>query len=200
MKFLTCEYCGNRIAFQAGSDLPEECPACLSKLIIPADIPNDESSFIELIHQGSGKKIIIKGKSVIGREKGGKEFLGSIPHISRSHCLIEPVGSFYAVTDLGSVNGTFLGTLKIDCKKNPSQELKNNDLLYLGKEAFIVAYKTGDDDSGINIEAEFTEDPLKHKKIETEIKEPAVFECHGCHRYSSDIKEFTCPVCNTYND
>ncbi len=164
MKFLTCEYCGNRIDLQAGSDLPEECPACLSKLIIPADIPNAESSFIELIHQGSGKKIIVKGKSIIGREMEGKEFLGSIPHISRSHCLIEPVGSFYTVTDQGSVNGTFLGTLKIDCKKNPGQELKNNDLLYLGKEAFIVVYKTGDEDPGINIKAEFTEDPLKHKK------------------------------------
>ncbi len=42
------------------------------------------------------------------------------------------------ITDLGSTNGTFIGVIKIDCKAHPSQVLADGELLFLGKEPFLV--------------------------------------------------------------
>jgi pSer/pThr/pTyr-binding forkhead associated (FHA) protein len=48
------------------------------------------------------------------------------------------VNNQFVVTDLHSLNGTYLGIEKIDCKTNPKQTVKDNDLIFLGREPFII--------------------------------------------------------------
>ena len=162
MKSFRCSYCGQEINFTDSP--PGDCPNCLSPVdtddFINTEADRNHNNTIEnetqnrtpdpqkpsglrLIYQKTGERIEIdhNEKIIIGRENTGREILFKIPQISRSHCSILFKDDCYFISDLDSTNGTFIGTKKIDCKINPEQAIKNNELIYLGREPFLVQIK-----------------------------------------------------------
>lgn len=57
------------------------------------------------------------------------------PALSRKHAELEPLGPDLVLRDLGSVNGTFVNSDKVDNEV----KLKDNDVLQFGKISFIVS-------------------------------------------------------------
>ena len=239
MKYITCKYCGAEIAYNETHPPLSECPNCLSavdigqsdgKLETPAELNAEEFSTIlpdgfSLIFQKNGAELTFKhaAKMILGRDNLGRELFSKIPQISRSHLLVEFSDNRYNVTDLNSSNGTFIGVEKINCKTNPAQPLKDGEILFLGREAFLVKInykkKTGselkkkqaqirvnmdsipravntenrNDSAGISVNSPY-ETVLSNPEKEAEI-----YVCKNCYNYKSEKKEFTCPLCNTYN-
>jgi hypothetical protein len=60
--------------------------------------------------------------------------------VSREHCALEMVAGRLQVTDLGSVNGTFINGTRLD--PNIPHLLKNGDELMLGSLSITVRYGT----------------------------------------------------------
>jgi len=148
-----CNNCERNVEVHNSDNL--ECPMCFgSDLEIIKEINNDEIQKKDinkdiigliLIYLKTNEKIIINGKRpvILGRENFGKEILNNITlpagkPISRKHCLInfnKETNSFY-VKDLNSLNGTYINNEL--CKNEII--LKNDDLLTLGQEDFLVSY------------------------------------------------------------
>ncbi|MDH5657707.1 MAG: FHA domain-containing protein, partial [Spirochaetia bacterium] len=152
---------------------------------------------------------------LLGRNHQGKEYFAAIPQISRSHAKIEFYDNHYRITDMNSSNGTFLGVEKINCKMHPAQSLKDGEILFLGREAFLIQINTrqkydSQKDAGVfvkirnaNPENLIGNAPAADADHASERKKPYIpaqeFVCKNCYNYKSEIKEFTCPLCNTYN-
>ncbi|MDH5655103.1 MAG: FHA domain-containing protein [Spirochaetia bacterium] len=221
MMTLSCKYCGQEISVEEGS--VSTCPNCLSKIDsastqikepVRSENQNAVPSGFSLIFQKDGTEISFKHaeKMVLGRNGLGQEFFSKIPQISRSHLVIQFQGNQYTVTDLNSSNGTFLGVEKVDCRKNPGQALRDGELLYMGREPFLVKLNFIDQNmpgqSGqvirVNMQSISANIPQPEKSSaavlssETE-KKQIVYTCTNCYNYQSETKEFTCPLCNTYN-
>ena len=223
MNSIQCTYCDGEIRSLENGSFPEECPHCLTPL------PSEEKSkaaagevSLQLICQKTGGVIQGEpaGDTILGREKTGREILGNVAQVSRAHCRIRRVESGFVVTDLGSTNGTFLGPEKIDCAKNPEQPLRNNDLLYLGREPFLIKLSEAGSGSGASSPRQAQADyassgassgASSSRGNSSVLAEPVVetqtpaessrsFECENCRSYVSQVPEFTCPSCNTYNN
>lgn len=74
-----------------------------------------------------GRSALGDGAHVLGRDPDLELFLDS-PSVSRRHALIRVAGPDATLEDLGSKNGTFVGTQRID---RPTS-LRHNDLIRLG--------------------------------------------------------------------
>jgi hypothetical protein len=150
---ITCDYCFEDNVFTDPDSRPVVCSNCNS----PIDHieVHDESESIDLeqemnkprtldgltlTYEKTGEKIYLEHNEIIilGRQANGKEFLHKIPQISREHCKIEFLDGNYVLTDLGSMNGTFVGVNRRDCNKYQMQKIKDNDIIYLGREPFQV--------------------------------------------------------------
>jgi len=225
MKTHKCRYCGQDIPFPEGAAPPAQCPNCLSPIQAPRDAAADAGTAkqekkildgLALTYQKNGAviELLHEEKIIIGRAHKGADVLGGVPQISGTHCCIEASDDHYVVSDLGSTNGTFVGPSKIDCKKHLRQPLKDNEILFLGKEAFLVTVKlkaAGEEagktaggprieasiDPGLNLAAIAAGDAASG--AEKACKQAKGYECRSCHGYVSEVKEFTCPRCNTYN-
>ena len=206
---IVCDYCGEEIIFEEVFQKPETCPNCNSfldqlepqKMPEPADsatenqinkIGQQPCTGITLIYQKTGEKVHIdQTKVIIGREGFGIDVLGEIGQISRIHCVIERINNQYRITDLDSTHGTFMGILKINCKENPQQVLNNDDLVFLGREPFLVK---------LHLKARASE-----RSAETTISEEKVefkgktkrFRCLVCAK-EYDAKEEICDGCGSY--
>jgi pSer/pThr/pTyr-binding forkhead associated (FHA) protein len=93
------------------------------------------------LHRGSNKGsryLIAQGKTSIGRSPESEIFLDDVT-VSRSHAVIEGSGSVFALTDLGSLNGTYINNQSL--KSSP---LNCGDEIQIGKFhlIFISARKT----------------------------------------------------------
>jgi len=174
MEKIICKYCKKEIEIKNLVSMEIECPNCLSKINLK------KMKKVELIYQKTGGKITlhIYNEKILGRENYGKEILKDIPQISRKHCKLMFQDNKIYIIDLNSLNGTYIGLSKVDCKEK--KILSNKEIIYLGQEMFIVLYD---------------EDNLKKNKIIVN-----KFECQNCHNFISEKKEFTCPKCHTYND
>jgi len=203
---IICPYCQHQVSVPDPGAADLMCPDCFSPLqqnqleevIIEAE-EKGPPDFLRFVYQTNGEYFLVSCRDpfVLGREHSGQEMLATISQISRRHCKIEPRGDYFVVTDLGSLNGTFMGAAKIDCRKYPAQKLVDKELLFLGKEAFLVVYQYEDKKAGsVSVEID-----MSAKKVEAEIPtiEKTSFECQHCRSYTSDTREFTCPECHTYN-
>jgi hypothetical protein len=154
MNQIVCDYCGARYPVSEDDEKPAICASCNSPLTPPtgrsytspqdsaADTGGCGADGLVLIYQRTGEAIRLQNfkRIVLGRENHGMEVLGKILQISRTHCSIERKGGQYLLSDLGSMHGTYLGIGKTDCKTNPNQVLHDNDLIFMGKELFLVKW------------------------------------------------------------
>jgi len=204
MKKLICDYCFEDHFFDEEKDRPEICKNCNTPLqhikTIDATTTDGDPHFsvfenfglskgIVLTYQKTGDLIEIPHNEIIilGRENTGKEVLENIPHISREHCKIEFINGHYLVTDLNSMNGTFIGPSRRDCLKHKGQELKNNDLLYLGREPFLAT---------IFNDASSNEDLIALTDVDDEL--PSLrYKCKGCGKVH-DMNLIICDECGSY--
>jgi DNA-binding winged helix-turn-helix (wHTH) protein len=75
---------------------------------------------------------LIEGENVIGRASDASVRIEA-PGISRHHARIVAEGGHFTVEDLGSKNGTFLGSKRL----SPSGELSDGDELHLGQTRLV---------------------------------------------------------------
>jgi pSer/pThr/pTyr-binding forkhead associated (FHA) protein len=115
----------------------------------------------------------------------GREVLSKVLQISRKHCLIEYKDGKYLLSDLDSRNGTFLGVSKIDCRKNPGQLLVDGELVYLGKEPFLVRIVPK------------TEAAVEETVREQPERKAVKFKCPSCGTEFEKDAEI-CPQCGSY--
>ena len=201
MRFVTCEFCGQRIEVKEDSNDPQECPNCLSPIkSVNIEVVENTNEEIKpgkfnliLISKGTGDILAIptESKVILGREAVGKDtFVKFGKVISRAHCMIEyEKGAFY-LTDLNSVTGTFLGSSKIDCQLNPHQLITNGIIIYFGREPFYTQITSSED---------MSQTEPDRSELPGVVETPRKYECASCRSYWSEVREFHCPNCKTYN-
>lgn len=137
MADVVCPSCRKEIS---SNDEPvSECPFCFE--VIPAAGVITGLTFVYQMNQEC-IHIPASGKTVLGRDAAGSHVLSKILFngkqvISRRHCAIEFRDNKFYLEDQGSLNGTFYGLNKVDCKDVPHM-IKNGDLIYLGEEPFLA--------------------------------------------------------------
>jgi pSer/pThr/pTyr-binding forkhead associated (FHA) protein len=88
----------------------------------------------------TGKTTHLKGQIRFGRE-ADNEICIPDEQVSRCHAQIEPIGSGYTITDMGSTNGTFVNDKRVE---QPTP-LHIGDTITIGPARFLVlAEATGD--------------------------------------------------------
>ena len=85
-----------------------------------------------------GQRIVVEGDLLLGRE--GADVLVEDAEVSRQHALVRPVEGSLEVTDLGSVNGTFVNGERI---QEPTR-LAAGDVVALGRNTFEVEIQAAD--------------------------------------------------------
>lgn len=197
MKKITCDYCFEDHFFEDEAARPETCSNCHSSLVhLPVEDPlvqqaenplSDDFRGIRLKYLTTGELIDIPHSEIIllGRQNTGSEVLGKIPQVSREHCKIEFLDGRYRVADLNSLNGTFLGATRRDCLKHKNQELKDGDVLYLGREPFLVTVKLPEINEAGNGDSEPGEAVAKQ------------FKCKACGKIH-EMNLAICDACGSY--
>ena len=214
---IVCDYCGEEIIFEEASQKPETCPNCNSffdkikpqKVFESTEsrtedqIKNTEQQLctgLTLVYQKTGDIIHVdQTKATLGREAFGADVLGDIAQISRKHCVVEFIDNQYKVTDLGSFNGTFAGTLKINCRENPQQVLNNNDLIFLGQEPFLVQLHFEDQPSMAAGDVSTRHDDKIIDDTQPDQRRSVIYRCKNCgkdYKYKKDI----CEECGTFSE
>ena len=135
-------------------------------------------------------------KAILGREHIGADVFSNIRIngewvISRIHCSIEfKNGNFYLQDH--SLNGTFLGIDKINCKDSPGR-IEDGGLIFLGREPFIVKVNRR------KIEKDKSSGDCVNKPDKI-IETKTLFRCNeSTCGYESISFIPVCPRCNTYN-
>jgi predicted component of type VI protein secretion system len=85
------------------------------------------------------RQYVLRLPTVIGRSRSNDLMLGH-PLVSRQHCEVFEANGMLMVRDLGSLNGTFVGELRIAEQPMP---VKPGDLLTIGPVTFRAEYRTG---------------------------------------------------------
>lgn len=78
-----------------------------------ADEPAPGRALLTLDEDGVRRTVPLDGATTVGREPGCGLLLAS-PTVSRRHALVFPDGEGWVVRDLGSGNGTFLDSRRVD--------------------------------------------------------------------------------------
>lgn len=94
-----------------------------------------------LTYVKTGQNLLIsRGKKfLLGRDNYGKEILID-KHISDLHCSIEVDEHEVTIQDLGSTNGTFYQKYGEEYKIKAEMKIKDNEILLLGKESFMINF------------------------------------------------------------
>jgi pSer/pThr/pTyr-binding forkhead associated (FHA) protein len=115
----------------------------INKIDFKEEIPSDVLENLEGISEGKNGLLMLKGPNIggkimlekdsytIGRDHNVEIFLDDIT-ISRRHAIIERVDEFFRLTDLGSLNGSYVNDESIE-----SVILKNGDKIQIGKYVFL---------------------------------------------------------------
>ncbi len=113
------------------------------------------------------------------------------PTISRRHCSIEFKDGKFILSDEGSLNGTFAGVNKLDCRNNP-QVIEHNSILFIGKEPFLaqINFKQKKSDAEENKPTEETTRKIKHYRCNDQ----------NCSGYTSEEIFDYCPECSSFNN
>ncbi|MDD3877227.1 MAG: FHA domain-containing protein [Bacteroidales bacterium] len=198
---IICPDCKHNNDFKSQENKPTECYFCfnsISSSMEVIEIPDYETlqvSGLTLIFQSTSETIHIDTEScILGREHTGSEVMKKIMSsgkhvISRKHCSLQLSNNIYFVKDEDSFNGTFVGIDKKECKTS-LLAVNDGDLLYLGKEAFLIKYVYKKSDE---IE---TENQEKLKPAEVRLKK---FRCNQGCGYETETYTEMCPKCFTCN-
>ncbi|MEO7804745.1 MAG: FHA domain-containing protein [Actinomycetota bacterium] len=144
-----CRNCGHKNP--QGSNFCSTCGAALqpedvadttvtfTPLEAEAEAPDEVSVPIEDLEEGKAILVIRRGpetgtkfildKDVItcGRDKGGDIFLDDVT-VSRKHCEIRRLEHGFSISDMGSLNGTFVNRMRVE-----TSSLSNADEIQIGK-------------------------------------------------------------------
>jgi len=152
---------------------------------------------LTLIYQINQQQIEIHTaqKTVLGRESFGSNVLSNIFFngkvvVSRKHCSIEFKENKFYLQDEGSLNGTYYGVNKIDCRNSP-QVIENESLVYLGEEPFLARIRFKLPEKIAQNEPFPPQDALKIVRK---------YKCNesSCN-FESETPQSVCPNCDTYN-
>ncbi len=182
--------CNKTISFDNEWDLPSECPYCFENL-------EREIVGLTLIYQMNQQRIEVPAsrKTILGRRGLGAEVLSKIVFngeqvVSRNHCSIEFRDNKFYLQDEGSLNGTYYGRERIDCKNAP-QVIENGGLVFLGEEPFIglVRYKAIQGLCAQNQNL-IEQPPNPTRRLRCKL---------GCGYETEDPRATDCPICDTAN-
>lgn len=205
---VACTSCSKTSFFAERAAVPAECPYCFEE-VRPAVVvevaqaaenggaPRGQVAGLTLIYQINQQRIEVSalGQTTLGRESFGSEVLGKIffngkPVISRRHCSIRFNEDRIYLTDEGSLNGTFCGVNKADCKAAP-RLVEDESLVYLGEEPFLakIRYAPAPEPS-----RSATAPPPAAEEA------PRRYRCTEQHcSFESTVRHEVCPDCDTYN-
>lgn len=107
------------------------------------------------------EKVNQKGKIIIGRSQECDVILPDQPSISRKHASIEKRGNEFIISDLGSLNGTFLNGRRLT---SPTK-ISERDTIFIGRYQLQLAGKTRDLSSEVAIKTEFISKRFSNGKI-----------------------------------
>lgn len=198
-----CPNCKAENKFQNRNSIPSKCTFCWEPIPdgveIKGEEDNQEISGLTIIYQITQQRLIIPAgeKVILGRDNYGANVFSQIlfngkPVVSRKHCSIEFKDENFYLLDEGSLNGTFYGVNKLNCKGSP-QVIEDNGIFYMGEEAFIAQ---------INFK-----DEIQNKDLSTIVKEVETnaikhYRCNdqNCSGYESPTSFDVCPVCGAYKN
>jgi len=143
----TCPACGTELG-----DAVTECPSCGLKTIeatdsFPPVTGGDEPAEVTLEQVESPVLIVRKGAEVgerfyidrpkltIGRDPRSDVFLNDVT-VSRKHAVVEKVGDEVSISDVGSLNGTYVNGVSVD-----NAVLESGSFVQIGR--FQMVYLAG---------------------------------------------------------
>jgi len=198
---IICPNCDKENIFQSSGNIPSECTFCFTSfpttITISENVDNSRDvTGLAIIYQINQQCIEISTlhKTILGRDNFGSSLFSKIlfngnPIVSRKHFSIEfKEGNFY-ILDEGSLNGTFFGVNKINCRNSP-QIIEDNSIFFVGEEPFLakINYK---DQAHIEFEEQVEENLIETKSIKQ-------YRCTKCGKNFEEKSE-TCPSCERFN-
>jgi rubrerythrin len=196
---VACPNCGKGVAAGNGASAPLECPFCFEEFDPSAAAPAgakgaERVSGLTLTYQINQQRIEVPAaeKTILGRGSFGANVLANILFngkqvISRRHCSIEFRENKFYLKDEGSLNGTFYGANRADCKRE-AQVIENGGLVYMGEELFLARIR-------------FAEDVARGG--DDIAPRPAPARKYRCNEpncgFESEKPETVCPACKTFN-
>jgi hypothetical protein len=181
-----------------------ECPFCFEE--IDASLVSEETkesqqiTGLRLVYQINQQRIDVpaSGRTVLGREAFGANVLSNIffngrQVISRQHCSVEFRENRFYVQDEGSLNGTFYGPNKINCRNLP-QPIQNGNLIYLGQEPFLATIQKKPVEKWVQTERETPQAATTITKYRC--NDPNCTPPYECELIPPDK---VCPKCGTFD-
>ena len=113
-----------------------------TQVLLNPEIVSNEPPVLYVVsgpHKIVGQAWVLQKDRVIGREQEQSHIIIQSTGISRKHVLIKYQKNRVQIQDLGSTNGTFLNDEKMTAHE--IYDLKNNDLIQIGKVVFKFAAK-----------------------------------------------------------
>lgn len=195
---IRCPNCDKDNFFHSHEKVPVECAYCFttftnSDTIAEISTVGPKVNKLTIIYQKNLRQLELPvlHKTVLGRENVGAELFSSIlvngkPVVSRTHCSIEFVDGKFYLFDEGSLNGTYYGVNKLNCKTSP-QIIEDNSLFYIGEEVFHAHYT-------------YEEEENKPMSSEVQVQSNTIkeYRCKGCGKNFTEYSE-DCPDCGRYN-
>ncbi len=191
-----CMNCNHLILIEDANDVPKECEQCQDDLnayeltelnVVGEDAHQEVCGLVWQQQKNSNSFKVSKmneGPQFIGRNHIGSEILSRIMHnnmpvISRKHCSVEFIENTVFIYDEASTNGTFRSVDKISCSSK--QQIKDNELIWLGNEPFIVSFEFSLKES---------EPLIQTERIERYYCKNCGFEDAVKHQYCLKCKEY----------
>ncbi len=95
-------------------------------------LPKGKAGLVVIKGPGIGEKFFLtKSKFEIGRSSDSDILLDDIT-VSRRHAALEKIEDGYRISDLGSLNGSYINGIRVD-----SSKLNNGDKIQIGKYIFL---------------------------------------------------------------
>ncbi len=134
-----CSQCGTRLAPSAAAESESETTATIQFDVAERGLGQSESAAVDALPEGQALLVVQRGPSAgsrfllnaevvtAGRHPDSEIFLDDVT-VSRRHAEFRREASAYTVTDVGSLNGTYVNRDRID-----SVTLQDGDEVQIGK-------------------------------------------------------------------
>lgn len=134
-----CSQCGTRLAPSTGAESESETTATITFDVAERGLAQAESAAVDALPEGQALLVVQRGPSAgsrfllnaevvtAGRHPDSEIFLDDVT-VSRRHAEFRREDSAYTVTDVGSLNGTYVNRDRID-----SVALQDGDEVQIGK-------------------------------------------------------------------
>jgi len=132
-----CSVCGLALPERDEGDHTATHPA-----IVVADLPDEMGMVVITSGPAAGSRYAISGQvTMLGRHPDSTVFLDDVT-VSRRHAEIRADAGRYVISDVGSLNGTYVNGSRVD-----SVELAEGDQVQIGKFklVFVLGVPSGDE-------------------------------------------------------